>query len=121
MAEVKITVKNVVEGQGDLPKTAKNYERLNKGINTIAVSMGAVIAAGMTFKQAFDLSREGASISQLEESFELLSSSVIKIPGLLDAMTEAARVLTHRVADMLDAGLSPTMETSAAKVFATEV
>lgn len=91
MAEVKITVKNIVEGQGDLPKTAKNYERLNKGINTIAVSMGAVIAAGMTFKQAFDLSREGASINQIEESFALLNEQVLKTPGLLADMDAKAQ------------------------------
>lgn len=38
----------------------------------------------------------------------------------LQVMAETTRVLTYRVADMLDAGLQPTAETAIAKVVATE-
>lgn len=38
----------------------------------------------------------------------------------MQIMAESARAITYRVADMLDAGLEPTMETSAAKALATE-
>ncbi len=38
----------------------------------------------------------------------------------MQMMTETARVLTYRVADMLDAGLRPDMETAIAKAVATE-
>lgn len=38
----------------------------------------------------------------------------------MQMMAETARVLTYRVADMLDAGLTPNMETAIAKVTATE-
>lgn len=38
----------------------------------------------------------------------------------LQIMAETTRVLTYRVADMLDAGLQPTAETAIAKVVATE-
>ncbi|TMS58275.1 acyl-CoA dehydrogenase [Imbroritus primus] len=38
----------------------------------------------------------------------------------MQVMAETTRVLTYRVADMLDAGLQPTAETAIAKVVATE-
>ena len=38
----------------------------------------------------------------------------------MQIMAETTRVLTYRVADMLDAGLQPTAETAMAKVVATE-
>lgn len=38
----------------------------------------------------------------------------------MQVMAESARAMTYRVADMLDAGLEPAMETAIAKVLATE-
>lgn len=74
----------------------------SKGIATTTRSMGDMIntvkgvtvgvaAMGATFKQAFNLSKEGAGLNQLRDSFELMNQEVFKTPGLLDAMSEAAR------------------------------
>ena len=65
---------------------------------------------------AGNYARERYQFGQPIAKFQAISHKLAD----MQIMTEGARVLTHRVADMLDAGLSPTMETSAAKVFATE-
>lgn len=91
MAEVKVTVKNKAEGQQDIKKSANLYKDLNTTLEVGVASFAAATAAALVFKQAFDLSREGASINQLETSFNRLNDSVLMSPDLLNDMSEAAR------------------------------
>jgi hypothetical protein len=56
----------------------------------VGVAAGAVGGALFTAKKAFDFTKEGAQLLQLEESFDLMNKQVFKTPGLLDKMTEAA-------------------------------
>ncbi len=58
---------------------------------TAGVAAGAAVAVGVATKKAFDFSREGAALNQLEESFNLMNASVFKTPDLLDKMDKAAR------------------------------
>lgn len=112
MAEVAIRVKNTVEGQRNVQNQAKEYKGLNDSIKTIAASMGAVAAAGYVFKQAFDMSREGASINQLETSFNRLNESTLHTPDLLRDMSDAARG-TIKEADLMQGVLKLTAGTTA--------
>lgn len=74
-------------------KTGKSVGNLGKSLNDnlslVTKSVTAVAAAGATFQQAFNLSKEGAQLNQLTESFELMNEQVFKTPDLLDQMTEA--------------------------------
>lgn len=92
--DLEILIRTKKEGKG-IPEADKEVAGLGKSLNgllgTVGASAAAVAAAGLVFKKAFDFSREGASLNQLEDSFELLNSQVLKTPGLLDAMSEAAR------------------------------
>lgn len=57
----------------------------------IAGLTAGVVAAGVVFKKTFDLSKEGANLLQLRDSFDLLNESVLHTPDLLDEMKEASR------------------------------
>lgn len=64
-------------------------KRLEGNLSLIKNSAAAALAAGATFQQAFELSKEGAQINQLTESFELMNEQVFKTPDLLNDMTDA--------------------------------
>jgi len=90
--DLEILIRTKKQGD-DIPKTEKEVENLGKRLNgTLDVlnkSAVAAAAAGATFVKAFQLSREGAEINQLRESFELMNEEVFKTPDLLDKMTSA--------------------------------
>lgn len=88
MAEVKLTVKQVDEGSKNI---AGIGEKLDDLLGTAKNVTAGMVAMGATFKKAFDLSREGANLNQLRDSFELMNDQVFKTPGLLDDMSAAAR------------------------------
>jgi hypothetical protein len=109
MAGAKIIVETIDKGSRNLAKAAGGLkklgaaadsaskqtrslgQRLESNLGLIQQSAVAVAAAGITFKKAFDLSREGASLIQLEESFDLMNQQVFKAPDLLEDMSSAVR------------------------------
>lgn len=73
-------------GQG-----AENFgKKLNGVLDGVTKGFAAVTGAAVTFKKAFDYSREGAELNQLTDSFELLNKNVLQTPDLLDDMRRAA-------------------------------
>jgi hypothetical protein len=64
-------------------------KRLEGNLSLIKNSAAAALAAGATFQQAFELSKEGAQLTQLTKSFELMNEQVYQTPDLLNQMTEA--------------------------------
>ena len=72
-------------------KTSTGLDKM-KGIMTkVGVGLGAAGAAAFAAKKAFDFTREGAQLNQLEESFDLMNKQVFKSPALLNNMRDAAR------------------------------
>jgi hypothetical protein len=88
VAEVKLVVKQVDQGSQGIKAMGQNLSGLMDTVKGVTVGVAAM---GATFKQAFDLSKEGAGLNQLRDSFELMNKEVFKTPDLLDAMSEAAR------------------------------
>lgn len=92
--DLEILIRTRSQGSGikDAGKDVDDFgKRLNKTLGVMKASVGAAIGAGAAFKQAFDMSRQGASLIQLTESFDLLNKSVLKMPDLLNDMSAAAR------------------------------
>ena len=85
MANVKIIVETVDRG------STKSLKNVNDQLDIAQKSLVAIGAAAITFKQAFDLSREGAQTIQLAESFELMNKQVFKTPDLLDQMRKSSQ------------------------------
>ncbi len=100
MAEVRLVVKQVDQGSDAIKGIG---QRLDDLLGTAKNVTAGMVAMGATFKKAFDLSREGANLNQLRDSFELMNQEVFKTPGLLDNMSAAARG-TIKEADLM-AGL----------------
>lgn len=96
----------------------KGWYNMMRGLNLERMVLAASAAGNMQkiVDYAADYARERVQFGQSIASFQAISHKLAD----MQIMTEGARTLTHRVADMLDAGLSPTMETAVAKVFATE-
>ncbi len=90
--DLEILIRTKKQGD-DIPKTEKEVEnlgkRLNSALDVMNKSAVAAAAAGATFVKAFELSKEGAEINQLRDSFELMNEQVFKTPDLLDKMTSA--------------------------------
>lgn len=61
------------------------------GLLTIGAFTGAVTAAGVAAKKAFDFAQAGAQLNQLEQSFESVNERIFKTPKLLEDMRKAAR------------------------------
>lgn len=90
--EILIRTKKQGDGLEQAGKEAENFgKRLNSTLETINKSVVAAAAAGATFQKAFELSKEGAEIIQLRDSFELMNEQVFMTPDLLDRMTSAVR------------------------------
>lgn len=96
----------------------KGWYNMMRGLNLERMVLAASASGNMQriVDDAANYARERVQFGQSIDKFQAISHKLAD----MQIMTEAARVLTHRVGDMLDAGLEPTMETSAAKVFATE-
>jgi hypothetical protein len=91
--DLEILIRTKKEGNGvkEADKEVEGFgKRLNGTLEVITKSTAAAVAAGATFKKAFDLSREGAELNQLTESFDLLNQNVLKTPDLLNDMRRAA-------------------------------
>lgn len=98
MAEVKVTVKNVVEGSRDIKKAGNDFRDIEKasgGLNSkleiLKNSFGAVAGAAVTFRQAFEFGKQGLEIDQLAQSFDNMNDSILHTPGLLEDMSHAVR------------------------------
>ena len=57
-------------------KSKKGLMGMEGGLQTVAASMGAVVAAGFAVKKIFDFGREGAVVEQTASSFDLLMRKV---------------------------------------------
>jgi len=88
MAEVKVVVRTIDQ---DSRQITDYNNKLSDVVGTVGKLSAGVVAAGAVFKQAFDLSKEGANINQLEDSFNLLNQQVLKTPNLLKDMQAASR------------------------------
>ena len=88
MADVKVVIRTVDQGSKEVTNFGKKLEGV---LDVVTKSAAAAAAAGAVFKQAFDLSNEGAQISQLRDSFELMNAQVFKTPDLLENMSEAVK------------------------------
>lgn len=91
--DLEILVRTKKQGTGvkDAEQEIEGFgRRLNSTLGVIEASAAAALAAGLTFKQAFDMSREGASLLQLEASFNRFNDAVIKTPDLLEQFNAAA-------------------------------
>jgi hypothetical protein len=88
--QINVVTKKSGTGLRDAEKEVDGFgKRLNANIDLLAKSGAAALAAGLTFKKAFELSKEGAQVNQLNDSFELLNRNVLKNPQLLNDMRAA--------------------------------
>lgn len=118
MPEVRVTVKNIVEGSQQIQQSAQgltNVEGAAKGLNTtlgvIKNSLAAVTGAAVTLQQAFEFSKQGAELNQLTESFGLMNQEVFKTPDLLNQMSAAVNG-TIKETDLMRGLLTLTAGTS---------
>ena len=74
---------NLAPGKKMLARMPKAFK---KNFLLLGVAAAGVGVAMMGAKKAFDFTREGAQLNQLEESFDLMNKQVFKIPGLLHMM-----------------------------------
>lgn len=94
------------------------WSNLMRGLNLERMVLAAA-ASGNCYKiidYARDFARQRKAFGEPITKFQAIAHKFAD----MQMMAESARALTYRVADMLDAGLSPTMETSIAKALATE-
>lgn len=90
--------KNLRKGDESLDrlnKTAKKskdpLKSMEEGLQFVAKSLGAVVAAGFAVKKIFDFGREGAVVEQTADSFEFLMQKVEAAPDTMDRLTEAGK------------------------------
>lgn len=88
MSDVKIVIRSIDNASQNIQGIGKTLEST---LGVIKNSAAAALAAGVTFKQAFDLSQEGANVNQLTASFDRMNSSVFKTPDLLEEMSKSVR------------------------------
>ncbi|SMP76316.1 acyl-CoA dehydrogenase family protein [Noviherbaspirillum suwonense] len=94
------------------------WKALMRGLNLERLCLSAAACGNMM--KIIDYSRDFA-IERKQFGNRISSYQAIAHKFAdMQIMSESAKVMTHRVADMLDAGESPTMETAMAKVLATE-
>lgn len=108
MADVIIRIKQLVEGSGETRKVGKDLENL---VTQLKNASAGAVAYAATMKKAFDLGREGASLIQIERSFERLNNEVFKTPALLDDMRNATAG-TVRDVDLMSSALTLTAGTT---------
>lgn len=90
--EILIRTKKQGDGIEQAGKGVENLgKRLNSTLDTVNKSVVAVAAAGATFKQAFDLAKEGAQLQFAQERFDKLS---VSIGTTADALQNELRAAT---------------------------
>jgi alkylation response protein AidB-like acyl-CoA dehydrogenase len=94
------------------------WKALMRGLNLERLGLSAAACGNMMkivdYARAYAVERK--QFGQPISSFQAIAHKFAD----MQIMAESARAMTYRVADMLDAGESPTMETAMAKVLATE-
>jgi len=111
---VDIRFRVTKEGQGarEVEKELDGFgKRLNGTLDLMNKSAVAALAAGATFKKAFELGKEGAALNQLTESFNLMNREVFHTPGLLEQMRASVRG-TVKDTDLMKGILTLTAGTS---------
>jgi len=94
------------------------WRNLMRGLNLERLCLSAAACGNMA--KIIDDAREFAlNRTQFGNRISSYQAIAHKFADM-QIMAESARAMTMRVADMLDAGLEPTMETAIAKVLATE-
>lgn len=86
MANLLITIKNVVTGGKDVKQFGESLTELKSGIDLAADAAGQ---AAEVFRQAWNMSKEGAQLNDLTASFERMNAEVFKTPTLLNDMVAA--------------------------------
>ena len=90
--EILIRTKKEGNGAAEAEKEVASFgSKLDSAVGKMKIAAAGAVAVGATFKQAFELGKEGAGLNQLTESFELMNAQVFQSPGLLEEMREAAR------------------------------
>jgi len=94
------------------------WENLMRGLNLERLCLSA--AASGNIQRIIDSAKTYASERKQFGKLITQYQAVAHKFADMQILAETTRVLTYRVADMLDAGLQPTSETAIAKVVATE-
>lgn len=94
------------------------WRGLMRGLNLERLCLSASACGNMMkiIDYARDFAVQRKQFGQAITSYQAIAHKFAD----MQIMAESARVMTYRVADMLDAGESPTMETAMCKVLATE-
>lgn len=94
------------------------WKALMRGLNMERLCLSAAACGNMMkiIDYARDFATERKQFGNRISSYQAIAHKFAD----MQIMSDSARVMTHRVADMLDAGMSPTMDTAIAKVLATE-
>jgi acyl-CoA dehydrogenase len=100
---------------GDLDGGWKNMMR-GLNIERLCLAAAATGNCQRIVDYAADYARQRVQFGRPITQFQAIEHKFAD----MQMMTEASRVLTYRVADMLDSGLTPNMETAIAKATATE-
>lgn len=96
----------------------QGWRGLMRGLNIERMCLAAAACGNMMkiIDYAKDFATQRSQFGQPITKFQAIAHKFAD----MQIMASSAQVMTHRVADMMDAGLAPTMETSIAKVLATE-
>ncbi|MEK7750349.1 MAG: acyl-CoA dehydrogenase family protein [Acidobacteriota bacterium] len=94
------------------------WRSLMRGLNIERLCLAAAASGNMRriIEYARDFATQRVQFGQPITAYQAITHKFAD----MQIMFETARVLTYRVAEMLDAGLDPAMETAVAKVVATE-
>jgi alkylation response protein AidB-like acyl-CoA dehydrogenase len=96
----------------------KGWRGLMRGLNIERLCIAACAAGNMrhAIDYARDYARERKAFGKPITEYQAIAHKFAD----MQMMAETARLHVYRVAEMIDAGLDPVLETSAAKVIATE-
>lgn len=110
--EVRVPRERMLGGLGG------GWHSLMRGLNLERLCLAAAACGNMRriIDDARDYATQRRQFGRPITEYQAISHKFAD----MQVMLESARAMTLRVADMLDAGLQPTLETAAAKVLATE-
>lgn len=96
----------------------RGWQALMRGLNIERMCLAAAACGNMMkiIDYAKDFALQRNQFGQPITRFQAIAHKFAD----MQIMASSAKVMTHRVAEMMDAGLAPTMETSMTKVLATE-
>lgn len=94
------------------------WKGLMRGLNLERLCLSAAAAGNMAriIDYASEYARERKQFGATITSYQAIAHKFAE----LQVMAESSRAMVYRVADMLDAGENPTMETAITKILATE-